>query len=107
MGQELAVAQSVRAVSSAVGEVLKTYQLTKTIRRGEVAALRDRISEARAVAGAQARGRLIRTNLEELAETQRMIDAEGLQGETLTYAMDQLRVLHVELKRNFEGFSRG
>ena len=107
MAQEIVIAQSVQAVSSALGEVLKTYQLTRTVRRAEVIALKDRVSEARAIAGAHSRGRLIRTNLEELAETQRMIDNENLKGEVLSYAMEQLRLLHMDLKRNYEAFARG
>ncbi|WP_330474739.1 hypothetical protein [Terrabacter sp. C0L_2] len=107
MSQEVVIAQSVQAVSTALGEVLKTYQLSRTVRRAEVVALREKVTEARAAAGAHARGRLIRTNLEELIETQRLIDSEGLRGDALTYAMEQLRLLNIELKRNFEAFARG
>jgi hypothetical protein len=69
--------------------------------------LKDRIAESRAQVGAEGRGRVIRTNLRELAETQRLIDSMSLGGETLAYAMDQLRALHNELMRNFMEFSRG
>lgn len=102
MSQEVVVAESVRAVSSALGEMLKTYQLSRTVRRAEVAELKERISDAKAVAAAHAGARLFRVHIQEIAETMRCIDAEDLSGPALEYAMDQMRLLHIALKRNAE-----
>jgi hypothetical protein len=107
MATDIVLASSIRAVGSAVTEVLRTYQTTRAVKKGELQILKDRIAESRAQIGAEARGRLIRTNLQELAETQRLIDSMGLSGETLRYAMEQLRTLHNELTRNFVECSRG
>lgn len=107
MAGEIVFARSVQAVSSALGEVLRTYRLTRTYSRAELVAVMDRAREAQAHAAPQARGRLIRANLEELAETQRLIDSQRLTGHALAYAMDQLHLLHVDLKRNYEAFGRG
>lgn len=107
MGTDVVVAGSIQAVGTVVTGILHTYATTRTVHRAELTALKDKISEARAQLGAQARGRLLRTNLEELAETQRLIDSLGFRGDSLSYAMDQLRLLHGELMRSFQEFSRG
>lgn len=106
MSQELVLASSVRAVGTAVAEVVKTYRLSRTYNRAELEALNDRIAETRALVGAQRRGRIIRANIEELAATQQLIDSLGMTGYGLEMAMDQLRSLSSALKRNFEEYCR-
>lgn len=106
MSQELALASGVRAVGTAVTEIVKTYRLSRSYNRAELDALSDRLAEVRAQAAAQGRGRLMRTNIEELAATQQLIDSLGLEGHVLGLAVDQLRTLSSALKRNFEDYCR-
>lgn len=107
MSQELVLATSIRGVFAAVAEIVKTYHCSRVYRRAEMDALRDRLTEARACVAARQRGHLIRVNIEEIVETQQLIDSSNLSGAALGCAIDELRVLSVSLRRNFEEFYRG
>lgn len=104
MEQAIVVAQSLRAVTSVVSDVLRTYRLSQATRQAELRRLDDKLAEARALTRASAIGVLFRANIEEIAATQRLIDSQELSGEALRYAMAQLGELSVELKRNVEKF---
>lgn len=107
MKNGLIVFEAAKSVSGAVGSILATYRQGKAIRREQKELLKKRIESYKAVAASRALGEVFKTNIEEIAKAQQLIESMNLSDYAYDMAMEQLRILNNELKRNLEDFSHG
>lgn len=104
MGNELTIWKKASDVSNALNTVIQTYNIFRSTRKQDMLALSISLENFKREAIAKGAGRLVRTNITEIAETQKYIDECNLSGEALELAMDQLRQLNKSLKENLQAY---
>lgn len=106
MSDKLIIWKAAKEVNSAVATILNTYHSHRVIHRQEMAALDVKIKAFAAKTYSHEVGEIIRSNINEIAATQRYIDQQNLNGPALDMAMEQLRSLNTLLQDNLNSIRR-
>ncbi|WP_419035258.1 hypothetical protein [Dysosmobacter sp.] len=105
--KKLAIIQAVKEVCGAVDSMVVSCRNHRLITRQQKVMLEERIRAYRTVARNEAMGAIFDSNINELAKAQRRIDSMQFNQFGYEMAIQHLRILDDQLKRNLEDFCNG
>ena len=100
--------QSAATLISTIRSVVKIYRQTSVVNRGELAVIREHTKLALAMAHGHALGQLARVHLNEIGDTQHLIDSYSQRGAgpvQIRAMMSQLEILSQALDDNMRKFN--
>lgn len=103
-GEIVTFKQGASLVATAAQGVIKVYRANRTVNKHELQQLRTASERSVALARINAVGDLARANIQELADTARLIDSLPSGSVALPFAMDQLEHLNRSLRRIIDAF---
>lgn len=107
-GAELTAFESTaRSVVGIIRQIVRQYRESRIVDHNKTRELQLTADSAYRQAMALALGELARIHIQEIAETQRLIDSLKLKEEALGHAMRHLEKLSYALEQNLEGLRRG
>ena len=91
-------------VTAAVQGLVRVYRQNQTVSKSKIEILRIDADKAVVLARSHARGEIARANIQEIANTARLIDTLPAGSPAVQYAIDQLELLDLSLRGLLDDF---
>jgi hypothetical protein len=101
------IISAAKEVGSAVSTALSIYRQHRTVSKGQLAIIKDKINTLKTAAHMRNLGELSRTMIQEITTTQTFLDNQNLTGTAYEMGLQTIRTLSDQLRKTMEDYQNG